>query len=141
MTETIAASVALPSGIALVVSLAPHALRWWRLRQRDARASDEREVRDRIHARETTERLLLRERDDHRGCREEVAEVRRELGDVRVELAHCQERHQQADERAEEEHQARVAVEKRLADVEFSIRRIERQSTPPQGLQIPKVNR
>ena len=128
-------TIAGAGGASLAVVLAPKAIelvRTWLSRRADVqiaevearKAASEREVSQRIALAEArseslgvAERVILASADDHRACREEVAELREEVGHLRVSVVACESKHDAA----------QAMIDWLRAQVE----RIDRRSTPP----------
>jgi 23S rRNA G2069 N7-methylase RlmK/C1962 C5-methylase RlmI len=114
--------------VSFVVAVAPKGIelvRTWlakraevAIEHRKAGAREE-TARHRLHAEElgVAERMILDRAEDHRACREEVAELRDEVGHLRVSVASCEAKHD--------------AAQSMIDWLKAQVERLDRKSAPP----------
>jgi hypothetical protein len=116
--------------VAGIIALAPKAIAlvqtWIAKRsevQIENRRADTREETARHKAQTAelgvAERMILDRAEDHRACREEVAELRHEVGSLRVSVASCEAKHDSA--------------QSMIDWLKDQVERLNRRSNPPQG--------
>lgn len=115
---------------ALVIAVAPKAFalaQTWIAKRSEVAIEDRRaEAREETasHKARTAElgvaeRMILDRAQDHKACREEVAELRHEVGSLRVSVASCEAKHDSA--------------QSMIDWLKDQVERLNRRSNPPQG--------